>query len=463
MGGTVFRVVTTVAVASVVGSAVLTACGSEEGDGDGLTVWTTENQTERVRAIQAIADRFTEQTGTPVEIVGIDDNQFSQLITSAGAAGDLPDVLGAMSLANVWQMASNDLINTEAAEQIVAELGEETFTPRALELTRDDDTQLAVPSDGWAQLLLYRRDLFEAGNLPAPDSLEAIERAARTLHGDGRVGIVVSTVPDDVFTVQTFEAMALANGCQMVDDDDGVVLDSPECVEVFDFYRRLATDYGPAGAQNVDSTRATYFSGQAAMVVWSSFILDELAGLRNDALPNCPECAEDPTFLARNSGVVTTLTGPRNDEPVQFGEITSWVVTRTAPAEEAMEFVRFMMEEGYVDWLDVTPEGKVPVREGTPDNPTEFVDAWHELPAGVDTQRPLAELYTPDVIEALSSSPETFSRWGFPQGEGELVGATLGELPVAQAISAMTAGDVDAAEAAARAAEDIRSIQASLE
>ena len=81
------------------------------------------------------------------------------------------------------------------------------------------------------------------------------------------------------------------------------------------------------GAQDVDTTRATYFAGKAAMVVWSSFLLDELAGLRNDALPTCPECKADPAFLAKNSGIVTAITGP-NGQPAQFGEITSWAIAK---------------------------------------------------------------------------------------------------------------------------------------
>ena len=69
------------------------------------------------------------------------------------------------------------------------------------------------------------------------------------------------------------------------------------------------------GAQDVDTTRASYFAGQAAMIIWSSFILDEMAGLRNDALPTCPECKKNPAFLAENSGVVTSIQGPSGSEP----------------------------------------------------------------------------------------------------------------------------------------------------
>ena len=31
-----------------------------------------------------------------------------------------------------------------------------------------DDLPVAVPADGWGQLLLYRTDLFEAAGLAAP-------------------------------------------------------------------------------------------------------------------------------------------------------------------------------------------------------------------------------------------------------------------------------------------------------
>ena len=51
------------------------------------------------------------------------------------------------------------------------------------------------------------------------------------------------------------------------------------------------------------------------MIIWSTFILDEMAGLRNDAKPTCPECKQDPAFLAENSGVVTAIQGPSGDEP----------------------------------------------------------------------------------------------------------------------------------------------------
>ena len=121
-----------------------------------------------------------------------------------------------------------------------------------------------------------------------------------------------------------------------------------------------------------------------------------------------------------------------------------------------------MMNEGYTDWLGIAPEGKFPVRKGTQDDAARFTTAWNGLPAGVDAKKPLGEIYPKEVIDILQKSPDTFQRWGFPQKLGTLVGATLAELPVPKAINALTGGELDAAGAARRAADDVKTIQKSL-
>ena len=81
-----------------------------------------------------------------------------------------------------------------------------------------DGTPVAVPSDGWVQLLVYRTDLFEAAGLAVPDNYEAIREAALALNSDDMAGIVAATGPADSFTQQTFEYFAVGNGCEVVDD-----------------------------------------------------------------------------------------------------------------------------------------------------------------------------------------------------------------------------------------------------
>jgi multiple sugar transport system substrate-binding protein len=443
--------------------AVLAAgCAPPPRDPNHLVVWTLENLPERLAAIRSVTERFTQATGITVEMVGVDENQFTQLVTASAASGVLPDVVGSLPLAAVRSLAANELLDPAATGQALAALGPETFSARALELTREGNAQLAVPSEAWPQLLLYRRDLFAAAGLSEPRTYADVTAAATKLNTDDVAGFVGATIAGDAFTQQTFEHLALANGCEMVDEGGRVALDSPACVAAFAFYDDLIRNHSVAGAQDVDTTRATYFAGKAAMVIWSSFILDELAGLRDDAAPSCPQCVADPRFLVDNTGIVTALTGPDGREPAQFGEVQSWAVLADANAGPAARFIEFMMSDGYLDALGSAPEGKFPTRSGTPEEPTLFVDAWRTLPAGVDRRVPLGELYPAPVLDALAGSVDTFRRWGITQGQGALVGATLGELPVPQAIAAMTSGEIDPVEAAQEATVTVSELQDSL-
>lgn len=450
---------TTLAAMSAVALALTGCTSSGDGGGgeDGLTFWVQEDLPDRVAATEDIVAAFTEETGIDVEVVSVAEDQFAQLITSAAAAGDLPDVIGGISLPQVRTLSVNELIDTDAVGATLDALDPSTFSEQAIELTADGDTQLAVPSESWTQMLFYRTDLFEAAGLETPDSYDLILEAAETLNSGDVAGFVGATAPGDAFTEQTFEHIALGNGCELVDDAGEIQLDSDPCVSAFEFYGDLVTNYSVPGAQDVDTTRASYFAGDAAMFIWSSFVLDELAGLRDDAMPSCAECQDDPAFLAQNTGVVTAIAGPDGSEPAQFGEITSWTITAGGNAEDAQSLIEYMMSDGYEDWIDIAPEGRVPVRAGTPDEPTRYSDAWATLPAGVDTQAPLSDFYAPEVLEAVAEGPENIARWGIAQGQGNLLGALQGELPVAQAVSEVAQGDdpQTAAEAAAEAARSI--------
>ena len=434
--------------------------GSEEGDGsgdaEGIKVWIQEDLPDRVSATQAIVDDFTKASGVDVELVAVAEDQFNQLLTSSAAAGELPDVIGGVALPQVRTLSANELLDTETTASLLEGLDEATFSESALELTRDGDTQLAIPSESWTQLLVYRKDLFDEAGLEAPTSYDAILAAAEALDSPEVAGFVGANIAGDAFTEQTFEHIALGNGCELVDDGGEVTLDSAECVEALDFYGQLQQNYSVSGGQDVDTTRASYFAGQAAMIIWSTFILDEMAALRDDALPTCPECKQNPAFLAENSGVVTSIEGPSGSEPVTFGEITSWVITEGSATDPASQLVEYMMNDGYEPWLAIAPEGKVPVRPGDSAGSTNFTDAWAEMPVGVDSKAPLSKFYSADVLEALSAGADQLSRWAIPQGQGDLLGAIQGERPVAEAVNQVSNGS-DPQEAATQAADAVRS------
>jgi multiple sugar transport system substrate-binding protein len=449
----------TALLALAVASFVLVACGGASGSPGGprtITVWNLDGQPDRMIAVKKINKRFTDQTGITVREVAVIEPQLPSLIASAAVSGTLPDLISGLPLALVRQLRQQQLIDSKTATQIVDGLGRATFAPKALALTKQGDRQLAVPSDAFVQLLAYRKDLFDKAGLSPPTTYDALLKAAKTLtHGD-QTGITIATDPGDPFTEQTFESLALGNGCQLVDQAGDVQLDSPACVHTFEMYGELAHHDSPQGTQTVDTTRASYFAGQSAMIDWSTFLLDELAGLRSDALPTCAQCKKDPTYLARNTGLATAIQGPDGAKPAGYGEIVSWAFL-VGHKSAAADYVRYMMSDGYRDALAIAPEGKYPVRNGDAQNPTKFVDAWPSLPAGVDKKKPLDQVYDARTLKQVATAIGTLQRWAIPQGQGDLLGPTVAELAIPKAVAALANGSSahDAADQAQKAVTDI--------
>lgn len=452
----------TALITAAVMTVLLVACGGTarptDPDAGPLVMWTIEDKPDRIAAQQVMLDEYTAATGVETELVPIAEDQLTTALTSAAAARDLPDLVGALPLANVLSFAGDDILDTEAARSVVDELGAETFDQNSLELLQLDGAQLAVPSDAFPMLLYYRKDLFQEAGLAPPTDFESIRTAAETLDSGDVAGIVAATTASEQFTSQTIEHFALANGCDLVDDAGEVALGSPACVRTFDYFASLMRDTSVDGEQDTNTTRATYFSGRAGMVVWSSFLLDELGGLRSDALPTCDECADDPQWLAENTGVVAAIEGPDAQEPAGYGDVVSFTILRDSHSRTG-DLVRFLMDDRYEGWIGLAPEGKVPTRLGTAQEPTRFQDAWREMDSGADTRMPLSDIYTPEVMDEVAGAPQRIVRWGVSEGQGRLEGAmtTQRVLPtiMSDAITSGTDGR-DIADEAVNQAEQLQ-------
>jgi len=310
-------------------------------------------------------------------------------------------------------------------------------------------------------MLLYRKDLFKKAGLAAPTTYANIEAAAKALTTDGQSGITLSSDPSDVFTEQTFESLALGNDCQLVTDSGKVSIDSSACQETWKLYGDLSQKYSPSGTQTVDTTRASYFAGQSAMVDWSSYILSSLAGLDTSNLPSCPQCKGDSTWLAKNTGIVTSIAGPEGS-PATFGEVTGWTVLQGKNQSASEKFVEYMLSKGYEKWLGMAPEGKVPVRTGTTSNPTEYTDGWKALKTGVTSKATLSSIFDAATIKAIENAPNTIQRWAIPEGQGNLLGSINTSLVIPKVASTLASGSTSASGAAAQAQQQVTQAQAKL-
>ncbi|AJY48178.1 bicyclomycin resistance protein [Martelella endophytica] len=412
---------------------------------DTIRFWTTEEQPERLAKQQEIADAFKEETGNEVQIIPVTESELGTRATAAFAGGDLPDVIY-LTLQYVLPWSEAGILDAEINDEIVSDLGIDTFAPGAIEMAQFDGLTAAVPVDGWTQMIIYRKDLFDEKGLAAPDSYENIEKAIAALNNPPDMyGFVAATKIDDNYMSQMLEHIFLANGVTPVDADGFKPLDEAKTIEVLEFYKQLA-DASPAGELYWDQSRSLYFSGKAAMIIWSPFILDELAGLRDSAPPTIND---DPTSteLAQKTDVVTTFSGPSNPDGAAWADVRYLGVTADANINVAEEFIKFSMNEGYLDTLSMAPEGKFPVRRGTAEEPNSFVDGWATLPVGVDRKAPLGEVYPTETVQKIVTGLESGNRWGVKEGQLALASKMVNSQVINQVVRQYIDGEIDGPQA----------------
>ncbi len=406
---------------SVLGAALLASTAAiVPASAQNLEWWTTENQPVRIARQEALIAQYEAATGVSIDLVPIEESDLNTRVTAAFSAGDLPDIVQhPLTVLGSW--ADAGILDDDAAGDVIAALGQQTFAPGALDMARVGGTITSVPTDGWTQMILYRTDLFDAAGLAAPDSYADIQAALAALHNPPSVfGFVAATKVDESYMEQLLEHVFLANGIRLVAPNGQLNLDRGRTIEALNFYKSLA-DASPEGELFWQQSRELYLAGQAAMIIWSPFILDELAGLRDSAPPTFNS---DPTSsaLAEVTGVVTTLAGPSNAAGASWGSVTYLGITTDADTDAATAFVEFALSEGYGQILGIAPEGKFPVRRGTQDDPSAFIDLWSTLDVGVDRKASLASLYPASVIQEIVSGLDTADRWGV--AEGQLVQAS---------------------------------------
>jgi len=420
-----------------------------------ITFWTTEVEKDRLEIQRDIAQGFTRKTGIGVRVIPVQENLLAERVTAAYAARSLPDVLfHPIDFTIGWAEAG--ILDYRSATQVVNQLGSETFGKGPLNLVRVSGGYAAVPVDGWGQLLVYRKDLFAKKGLPVPDRWDRILKAAQTLHNPPLIwGFEVATDPGETYTQQVFEHFALSNGVALTDKSGNIDIDTAEMVQTLEFYKSLRR-FSPPGNLYWLHTRMDYLSGRAAMIIWSPFILDELSGLRRDQ-PVVPDIAKGESgFLAKNTGFVTVIQGQKGS--AQYGQINYLGITQDADKVLAKQWVAFLLNEGYLRWLGMAAEGKLPVRKGTKDAPNRFIDGWKELEFGVTTRAKISGFYGMDVVKSIVAGVDGFDRWGFAEGKGALVSKIYGTKVVTKILKRFLDGELSAKDAARMMDERVRGL-----
>ncbi|WP_261167123.1 ABC transporter substrate-binding protein [Microbacterium sp. Marseille-Q6965] len=451
-----------VSLAALAAISMLAGCGaggSGQGDGasaESLTFWTPQTTPERLAVQESVAAAFEDETGIAVEVVPMAGADADQAIATGAASGDVPDVvLLASPQVSAWN--AQGLIDTAAAAAAVESLGAETFNEHALEAVTLDGTVSAVPSDGWTHLVAYRADLLEQAGVEAPTSVAELAAAATTIKEQlGITGLAFGTQPGTASATEGVQSIFQSAGCELVEDGT-VTIDSPACVEAAEHFLTLRNS-STQGDMDVPAAQAAYLAGDAAMLLFSTHILDELNGLAEATPVTCGECAGDPQFLAKNSKFLTVID---EDNPRQYGAILSYVVPTGAQSEAAQQFIEYAMSSGYIESLSAAAEGRIPLRNGTAESPTEYIDAWGDLGIGVDGAATTAEVYGEEFVAEMGEGINSVYLWGMGTGDTTLAGLVSSQGVLAAQIEQLYNG-ASAEEVTAAMKQAVEEVQAGL-
>ncbi len=413
---------------------------------DNIRVWTMEVQPERMAIQEQMAAAFTEATGHTVELIPVEESDIQTRATAAFAAGDLPDVLN-HTVQHLLPYAEAGLLDTSAADEVVNDLGVDTFAAGPIRMASSDGEIVSVPTDGWTQMVVYRNDLFEANGLEPPTSFDAIRAGLKALHNPPEMyGFVAATKIDEGYMMQLIEHLSLATGYTPVNADGSVNEDTTNLKQLLEMYKELVAA-SPEGDLYWSQSRELYLDGKAAMIIWSPSILDELGGLRDSAPVTIND---DPTTkeLAGNTGFATMVSGPGNADGAAWSDVRYMGITADANTEVAQDFVKFLLSEGYGDWLSQAPEGKFPVRKGPSAGSNDYEAAWASLDVGVDRKAPLADIYPQQVIDDIVAGLSVGDRWGVETGQLANASTIINSQIMSKVIREMTDGDLSVDEAA---------------
>jgi multiple sugar transport system substrate-binding protein len=236
------------------------------------------------KAVEKKLPEFEAATGMKVEYEVYPEGQLSdKLNVELGSGGQYIDVFMCRPLQEVQQFIQNGYLAEVSDLLADPEFQKDDFITAALNgyarNGANDGKFYGVPLVTERQVLMYRKDLFEAKGLSVPTNLEEFEACAKALHdpANGVVGVALRGKPNPAVT--QFAAYLYGFGGDFIDfATNKAIINTPEAVKAFEYYGGLLRNYGPTDAVNMhwNECAALFSTGGAAMVtdadsIWASF------------------------------------------------------------------------------------------------------------------------------------------------------------------------------------------------
>ena len=255
------------------------------GGGDGLTVLFGSSGEAETAALQESAARYTESTGTPVEVIPAQD--LNQQMTQAFAGGSPPDIFYA-SPEQTRQWQDSMFAYGDQIEDV------DDFYPALIEAYTIDDTLYCLPKDFSNLALVINSAAWEAAGLTdedIPTTWDELATVSQTLTTGDQTGLVFSGEADRVgaFMVQ-------AGGWFTNEDQTEATATTPENEEAMTYLQENLTAGNFKYAADVETGWGgeAFGTGKGAMTIEGPWIVGALGADWPDVQWQGAELPEGP-------------------------------------------------------------------------------------------------------------------------------------------------------------------------
>jgi multiple sugar transport system substrate-binding protein len=363
--------------------------------------------------------KFTEQTGVDVriDIEGWEDLRPKTAVSANVGSG--PDIVLAWS-DDPHKFSDKCLDLTDVATYLGQKYG--GWYPLAERYGTEEGRWIAMPIGASGGRVVYRKShVNQAGFETIPEDLDGFLDLCTKLKAQGTpAGLAIGNAVGDANAWCNW--VVWAHGGALVDENDQVIINSPETIEALRYAKALYDTFIPGTLSWLDpSNNKAFLAGEVSLTQNG---ISVYYAAKNSPDPAIQAIAQD-TFHARMP------IGPVGHPTERCLIINQMVFNHTAYPNAAKEYVRFMMEkEQYEPWL------------------TACIGYWGHPLAAYEN----AEIWDVDPKHEAFRSVIKDSLWdGYRGSVGEASAAVLSDFVIVQMVASVCAGQSTPEEAAAEA------------
>lgn len=223
--------------------------------------------------ITPLIPEFEKLTGIKVrmEVLPEDQNRQKLAVAFTAGRGDI-DVFGSQRhqegvkyhLAKWYESLKKYVDNPEMTSP---QFDYPDFAAQSIDDATVSGDLVGTPLYSELQIFMYRKDLFQQANLKFPNTQTELEEAGKKLTDKekGQYGICLRG--KGAATTTIFSGFLHSLGGSWADQNRNPALNTPVAIKAFEFYGRLARDYGPPGVVNYHwfQCQSLFATGKAAM------------------------------------------------------------------------------------------------------------------------------------------------------------------------------------------------------